>query len=163
MLYPFACDACGHYEELYASMADGPPDVAGKTCPACEEGVIYRVYTTGHTFVKGTHKNSKSDDEVYERDVRTSLPRSARGLTPDQYEKAHEESFKRDAEIAAEVDRSRKLSGRASDEFRHVGSIPLAEFAARQKQAGGKVTAAQDREYWESRGRIFPHEKGRGE
>ena len=161
MLYPFECDACGHTEDIYASMADGPPQLSGETCPACKEGKVWRVYTTGLTFVKGQHKNSKTPEEIYAQDERTSLPRFARGMTPEQYEKAHSETFKAEEKVAAEVDKNRRLAGRSDSDFRHVGSVPLAEFAARKAQAGS-TTAAQDREWMESRGHIFEHEKGRG-
>lgn len=158
--YLLQCDECGHQEDFWAPMSEAPVGIQGP-CPMCSQGELWRVYgVCAGSFVKGTRKNSRPVSE-YDQEHRPDVPITT-GVTPDEYEKAHEADFAYYRKQAEEVEKRRRGTRRSDDEFRHVGSVPFAQFLSRQREADD-LEAPMDLEYWKSQGRIFDHEKDRVE
>lgn len=151
-LYEYRCGACSRQlEELRDIREMDEP----ARCPC--GGRADRIFAAGFRVrvSKSTATYHGADPHTYDPEKRCPIPSYARHLTPDQYEAAHEKSFRAAEKRTAQWQRD----GVLDKDSENVGRIPSAEFFARVREKG--VQAALDPGYWKAKGRIFNHARKR--
>lgn len=168
MIYFYECSDC----HFYFPAGDNKLEL----CPSCgKKAISWKRCKTGkfdeRDFLAdqepsefsgvyiATKKRTRANG-FYDVGNRGFHPDVGKTISPDAYEKAHEADWENSRKRSLEVKNARSMSKKSDDmHVTHKGSIPLAQFLARQAEVKHDTDQLFDTDYWKHQGRIFDHAK----
>lgn len=161
MIYFYECDDCGFYFPSAEKNLDVCPgcEVGSLTWKRCQTGSLEKPHEREVDLPQIISKKRTRANGFYDMKNRAFNPAMPKGMSPEDYEQAHEKDWDEARKRSLEVKRLRGSSKKGDEFLSHKGRIPLAQFLARQAEVNHDTDQLFDTDYWKHQGRIFDHAK----